>query len=404
MALVKPHGSKKELTPRLVTGTAGEEAKKKAVKMARVQISAREAGDLMMLGMGAFAPLTGFMGRADYEGVLEEMRLRGSDPGVLWPLPVTLAVEAPSFKEGEEIALFEQDSLLATMVVEEIFEPDKKRECESVFVGQGTKSVDEFWRIAMEEHPGVRQVMASGRYYAGGPVRVLSEKNFRRTFGNAYMHPAVARSIFEDLGWSEVAVFQTRNPMHRPQEYICKVAQEVSDGLLIHAVVGAPAPDEVPADVRFACCQALVSSYFNRERTVLAVSPLEMRFAGPREALLHAIFRQNFGCSHLLVGRDHAGVGDFYGLFEAQTIFDRLWPGALEIQPLKIDWAFWSKRNKGMASLKTCPVDDPADRVLISGSKLRQLLRQGKTSEVPEEFSRPEVLRVLAEYYSRPKP
>jgi len=400
MHLVNPHGTDKVLTPRLLAGEACEEARKKAVELPKIQVRAREAGDILMLGMGAFTPLVGFMGRADYDGVVADMKLRQADAGVLWPLPVTLAVDKPEFREGQEIALYEGDDLLAIMLVEELYQPDRKRECQAVFMGQGTKSVDEFWRLAMEEHPGVQQVMAGGRSYVGGPVTVLGEKNFRQTYGDAYMHPAAARAIFEERGWSTVGAFQTRAPIHRSQEYICKLAQEILDGLFIHAVVGNLMPEEVPGPVRFACYQTLIDNYFNQERTLLAAYPMGMRYAGPREALLHAIIRQNFGCSHLLVGRDHAGVGDFYGLFEAQTIFDSLESGALEIQPLKVDWTFWSHRNNGMASLKTCPVDDPEDRVIISGSKLRWLLRNRRGHEVPAEFSRPEVMTILEEYYS----
>lgn len=401
MSLVAPHGTKKELVSRLLGDSARAREIDRARGMNRVQVSAREAGDILMIGIGAFSPLIGFMGRDEYESVLADMRLASSDPGVLWPLPVTLAVESPDFAVGDEIALYEGDLLLATMRVEEIYEVDKKRECEAVYMGQGTRNSEEFWRLADEEHPGVRQVMASGRYYVAGPVVVLSEKDFRQRYGDAYLTPADARKLFADRGWQDIAAFQTRKPMHRSQEYFCKVAQELVDGLFIHAVVGSPAADEVDAEIRFACYQALVENYFNRERTVLGVLPLEMRYAGPREALLHAIIRQNFGCSQILIGRDHAGVGDFYGLFEAQAIFDTLWEDALVIRPIKIDWTFWSKKNGGMASLKTAPTDDPEDRVVLSGSKFRWMLHQRRAGEVPPEFSRPEVLRILEKYFSR---
>ncbi|MCK5227918.1 MAG: sulfate adenylyltransferase [Desulfobulbaceae bacterium] len=397
MALVSPHGSEKVLTSVMLTGKELEDEKKRAESLPKLQVSDREAGDLLMMGMGAFSPLTGFMGRDDYEGCLDEMKLRKSDPGVLWPLPVTFAVDKLTFKEGE-VALCHGDSLLAVMTVEEVYEPNKERECECSFMGQGSYNRDEFWMVARDEHPGVREVLGSGKYYVGGPVRTLYEGTFAEDYENAY-RPEDARRLFEERGWSTVAAFQTRNPMHRSQEYICKLAQEFLDGLFIHAVVGATHPGEVPAEIRMQCYTTLIENYFDADRTLLGVYPMFMRYAGPREALLHAIIRQNFGCSHLLVGRDHAGIGDFYGLFEAQAIFDTLWEGALELQPLKVDWAFWSIKNNGMASLKTCPTDDPDDRILVSGTKLRKMLAQGKAEEVPSEFSRIEVLKILQDYY-----
>ena len=399
MTLVNPHGSAKALTPRLLSESARPEEMKRARELPEIQVSSREAGDIMMIGMGAFSPLIGFMGKADWEGVLGEMRLQKADPGVLWPLPVTLAVTEISVKEGDEIALCLGEQLLATMLVEEIFEPDKKREAEKCFMGQGSRDSEDFWRMAEDEHPGVQSVMRSGRYYVGGPLTVVSEMNFRTLYGEHFLHPADARRIFIDRGWSSVAAFQARNPIHRSQEFMCKVAQETVDGLFIHVLVGHLRSGEVPAEVRMRCYKALIDNYFNPEHTILGVYPMDMRYGGPREALLHAIFRQNFGCSHLLVGRDHAGVGDFYGLFEAQMIFDTLWEGALEIQPIKMDWMFWSHRNNGMVSLKTSPVDDPADRVILSGTKFRRLIADGRINEIPPEFSRPEVLQILAEYY-----
>lgn len=399
MALVNPHGSAKALTPRLLSESAKQEEMKRAREMQKIQVNSREAGDILMIGMGAFSPLIGFMGKEDWEGVLEEMRLKKADSGVLWPLPVTLSVSEVKFKEGEEIALYLGDQLLATMLVEEIFEPDKKREAEKCFMGQGSRDSDDFWRMAEDEHPGVQSVMRSGRYYVAGPLTVLNEMDFRTLYGEHYLHPADSRRIFTERGWTTVAAFQARNPIHRSQEFMCKVAQETVDGLFIHALVGHLRPGEVPAEIRMRCYKALIDNYFNQERTLLGVYPMDMRYGGPREALLHAIFRQNFGCSHLLVGRDHAGVGDFYGLFEAQMIFDTLWEGALEIRPIKMDWMFWSHRNNGMVSLKTCPLDDPADRVIVSGTKFRRLIVEGRINEIPPEFSRPEVLTILSEYY-----
>jgi len=399
MALVNPHGSAKVLTPTLLSLADQQEESKRAQGMPKIQIGSRESGDILMIAMGAFSPLVGFMGRADFEGVVGEMRLKKADPGVLWPLPVTLAVSEITFQEGDEIALYFGDQLMASMLVEEIFEPDKRWEAEHCFMGQGSLDSEDFWRLAEDEHPGVQSVMRSGRYYVGGPLKVISEMNFRTLYGDYFLHPTEARAFFAERGWSTVAAFQARNPIHRSQEFMCKVAQEMVDGLFIHALVGNLQPDEIPAEVRMQCYKGLVDNYFNPEHTILAVYPMDMRYGGPREALLHAIFRQNFGCSHLIVGRDHAGVGDFYGFFEAQTIFDTLWEGALEISPLKMDWMFWSHRNNGMVSLKTCPIDDPVDRVILSGTKFKRLISEGKISEIPPEFSRPEVLAILAKYY-----
>ncbi|WP_169755484.1 sulfate adenylyltransferase [Dissulfurirhabdus thermomarina] len=401
MALVNPHGSKKQLMPLLLKGAEREDEIKRAEKMPRVEITSKESGDILMLGMGAFTPLNGFMVKDDYEGCIEEMKLRKVDPGVMWPLPVTLAIDEDtrkSIKEGQEVALYDKETgeLMATMKVEEIWEPDKRKECELCFKGAGADS-ERFWDVALEDHPGVQQVMNAPKYYAGGPIKALSEKDFAQKYGEAYMHPSVARKIFEERGWSTVAAFQTRNPIHRSHEYLCKIAQEVLDGVFIHALVGKLKPGDIPGEKRMECYKVLIDNYFNKERTVLGVYPLEMRYGGPKEALLHGIFRQNFGCSHLIIGRDHAGVGDFYGLFEAQEIYDRLWPGALELQPLKIDWTFWCYKCGGMASLKTCP-HGKEDRCVVSGTKFRRLMSEG--GEVPAEFSRPEVLEILRDYYA----
>lgn len=405
MALVNPHGSKKTLKPLLLTGAAREEEIKKAGTLKRVDISSKEAGDILMLGMGAFTPLDGFMRKADYEGCIEEMKLRQVDPGTMWPLPVTLSVTADvraNLKEGEEVALYDNETneLMATMKLEEIYEVNeegKRKECELCFKGKGPDS-EKFWEVAMSDHPGVQQVMNSGSFLLGGPIKAISEKNFKQVYGEAYMHPSVVRSIFEERGWSKVAAFQTRNPIHRSHEFLCKIAQEVLDGVFIHALVGKLKSGDIPGETRMICYQELIDNYFNKERTVMGVYPLEMRYGGPKEGLLHGIFRQNFGCSHLIIGRDHAGVGDFYGLFEAQEIYDTLWDGALELQPLKLDWSFWSFKLNGMCSLKTWPPHLPKeDRVVVSGTKFRRIMSEG--GDVPPEFSRPEVLEILKNYY-----
>jgi sulfate adenylyltransferase len=310
--------------------------------------------------------------------------------GLFWPIPITLSADevvADGIRTGSEIALLDPDAgePLATMRVTEKYRIDKAHECASVF-----KTTD-------LEHPGVKMVMEQGDVNLAGPVTVLSDGGFREQYRALALTPAETRSAFEKLGWTRVAAFQTRNPMHRSHEYLAKVAIETCDGVLVHSLLGQLKPGDIPADVRARAIDALLAKYFRRDTVIHAGYPLDMRYAGPREALLHALFRQNYGCSHLIVGRDHAGVGSYYGPFDAHRIFDEIPKGALETQPLKIDWTFWCYQCGGMASGRTCPHED-ADRLLVSGTKLRKWLSEG--SAVPAEFSRPEVLEILREYYA----
>ncbi|OQX25495.1 MAG: sulfate adenylyltransferase [Desulfobacteraceae bacterium IS3] len=404
--LVPPHGGK-GLTCCLLEGAALEAEKKKAQGLKKFDVSPREKGDLIMIGTGGFSPLTGFMTKADWKGVCENFLL--SD-GTFWPIPVTMSVskaEAESIKVGEEIALFdpERSEMMATMKVTEKFEmtaADKKFECEKTFMGEGTKTTEDFWKIAKNDHPGVQMVMSQKDVNLAGPVKVLSEAEYPTKYKGVYMRPAESRKIFEERGWSEVAALQLRNPMHRSHEYLCKVAVEVCDGVYIHSLVGNLKPGDIPAEVRVKCIDMLVKKYFVEKHVVQGGYPLDMRYAGPREALLHATFRQNYGCSRMIIGRDHAGVGDFYGMFEAQTIFDKIpkptAPGkALVCSPLKIDWTFYCHKCDGMASLRTCP-HGKEDRVLLSGTMLRKLLSERGT--MPDHFGREEVLEILREYYA----
>ena len=352
-----------------------------------VRVSSREKGDLIMLGIGGFTPLEGFMSRADCEGVCEDYR---TATGLFWPIPITLSVDAPtaeSIRISDSIALTdpETDEPLATMRVSEKYSIDKLHECKSVF------------RTADAEHPGVRMVMEQPEVNLAGPVKVLSDGGFKAEYGALFMTPAETRAEFQRLGWSRVAAFQTRNPMHRSHEYLVKLAIEVCDGVLVHSLLGNLKPGDIPAPVRMRAIAALIDRYFLPGTVLQAGYPLDMRYAGPREALLHALFRQNYGCSHLLVGRDHAGVGDYYGPFDAHHIFDQIPADALVTRPLKIDWTFWCYKCGGMASGRTCPHAD-ADRLLVSGTKLRKWLSEG--SPVPPEFSRPEVLEILRAYYA----
>lgn len=384
--LVRPHGGE-SLKPLMLAGEALGSERSRLAAMPRVQVSSREKGDLIMLGIGGFTPLQGFMGSADWRGVCDEMRTAS---GLFWPIPITLSVDqaaAAGIREASEIALIDPDdgAPLATMRVDEKYAIDKEHECRAVF------------RTTDAEHPGVAMVMAQGEVNLAGPVKVLSDGGFKARYGALFMTPAETRAQFESLGWSRVAAFQTRNPMHRSHEYLAKVAIEVCDGVLVHSLLGNLKPGDIPAEVRTRAISVLIDKYFRPGTVVQAGYPLDMRYAGPREALLHALFRQNYGCSHQLVGRDHAGVGSYYGPFDAHHIFDQIPADALETQALKIAWTFWCFRCGGMASGRTCPHED-ADRLLVSGTKLRKWLSEG--APVPPEFSRPEVLEILREYYA----
>ena len=384
--LVRPHGGK-GLKPLLLDEKRAAEERKRAATLPKLRVSSREKGDLVMLGIGGFTPLDGFMTQADWKSTCDEMRLAD---GTFWPIPITLSTNrqaAAALAVGAEIALADPDdeSILAVMTLAEKYEIDKAHECRTVF-----KTTD-------AEHPGVAMVMQQGEVNLAGGVRVLSDGGFQARYGKLYMTPAQTREKFEALGWSKVAAFQTRNPMHRSHEYLVKVAIEVCDGVLVHSLLGNLKPGDIPADVRTKAIALLIDKYFRPDTVVQAGYPLDMRYAGPREALLHALFRQNYGCSHLLVGRDHAGVGSYYGPFDAHKIFDEIPRGSLETQALKIDWTFWCYQCGGMASGRTCPHADE-QRLLVSGTKLRKWLSEG--SDVPAEFSRPEVLEVLREYYA----
>jgi sulfate adenylyltransferase len=384
--LVKPHGGG-SLKPLMLEGNALAAEIARARSLLRLRVSSREKGDLIMLGIGGFTPLEGFMTRADWEGVCDGYRTAS---GLFWPIPITLSADektADGIKTGAQIALTDPDTdeILATLRVTEKYRIDKAHECMSVF-----KTTD----LA---HPGVKLVMQQGDVNLAGPVKVLSDGGFKAKYGQLFMTPAETRAEFERLGWSRVAAFQTRNPMHRSHEYLAKVAIETCDGVLVHSLLGALKPGDIPAEVRTRAIGVLMEKYFRKGTVVQAGYPLDMRYAGPREALLHALFRQNYGCSHQIVGRDHAGVGSYYGPFDAHRIFDEIPADALETQPLKMDLTFWCYQCGGMASGRTCAHTD-ADRLQVSGTQLRKWLGEG--SPVPPEFSRPEVLEVLRAYYA----
>ena len=380
--LVPPHGSKKLKTLAL-HGSERKSELKKAGSLPRLMCSSREFGDVVMLGIGGFTPLDGFMNRADWQSVCDNMTMKN---GLFWPIPITLSTNDKTIKEDQEVAIVYEktNEIIATMVITEKYTIDREHECNTVY-----KTTD-------MEHPGVVLVMSQGKYNLAGPIKVLSDGGFPSQYGNLYMTPSETRAYFDNKGWSSIAAFQTRNPMHRSHEYLAKIAIEICDGVMIHSTLGELKPGDIPAEVRSEAISTLIENYFVDNTVLQSGYPLDMRYAGPREALLHALFRQNYGCSHLIVGRDHAGVGDYYGPFDAHNIFDEINDG-LVTQPLKIDWTFWCNKCAGMSSMKTCP-HSHEDRLLLSGSKLRHLLSENL--DVPDNFSRPEVLEILRKYYS----
>jgi sulfate adenylyltransferase len=374
--LIAPHGGK--LNPREVTGADARALEDKARSLPQHQLNSRELSDLELLANGGFSPLDGFMTQAQYTSVVDTMHL---PDGLPWSIPVTLSAakeDAGGYKG--DIALTDADGTpLAIMSVAETYSYDKKHEAVQVY------------RTDEDKHPGVAAMYAQDDTLIGGPVRI-----FRRpanpTFPEYRLDPAQTRAAFEERGWSRVVGFQTRNPVHRAHEYIQKAAMEITDGLLLHPLVGDTKSDDIPADVRMECYRVLLENYYPKDRVLLSVLPAAMRYAGPREAIFHAIMRKNYGCSHFIVGRDHAGVGTYYGTYDAQLIFSEFDAQKLGITPLFFEHTFFCKKCEGMASTKTCP--HPADeRIALSGTQVREFLSQG--IEPPHEFSRPEVARVL---------
>jgi sulfate adenylyltransferase len=368
--LIKPHGG--ELLDR--TGERPDDV----ASLEAITLTPRELSDLDMLASGALSPLTGFMGREDYERVVEEMRLAS---GLAWALPVCLAVEnAPS---GDRVALADETGRpLAVLEVEEVFDYDKEREASQCF------------RTTDEAHPGVARLYGQQEHYLAGAVTVF--ERLEPAFPQLHKDPADTRALFAERGWRRVVGFQTRNPIHRAHEYLTKCALETVDGLLIHPLVGETKSDDVPAATRVQAYDVLVEGYYPQERVVVSAFPAAMRYAGPREAIWHAICRKNYGCSHFIVGRDHAGVGDYYGTYDAQLIFDEFEPHELDVEPMFFEHAFHCRACGQMATPKTCP--HPADEhVFLSGTKVRELLSEGELP--PAEFSRPEVAEILIEAY-----
>ena len=367
--LIRPHGG--VLIPR--AGVRPEN-----ITLGQIRLTPRELSDLDMLASGALSPLTGFLGREDYESVVDSLRLAS---GLPWALPVCLAVpEAPT---GDRVALADEDGRrLAVLEVDEVYAYDKEREAERCF------------RTTDAEHPGVARLYAQHAGYVAGPVTVF--ERLEPAFPELHRDPAETRALFADRGWKRVVGFQTRHPIHRAHEYLTKCALETVDGLLIHPLVGETKSDDVPAAVRVEAYRVLTEGYYPAERVVVSAFPAAMRYAGPREAIWHAICRKNYGCSHFIVGRDHAGVGSFYGTYDAQLIFDEFEPHELDIEPMFFEHSFWCRTCGQMATPKTCPHEDDA-HVFLSGTKVRELLANGELP--PEEFTRPEVAEILIEAY-----
>ena len=385
-SLIPPHGG--ELVNRIVSSEQATELKAKVADLPKITLSAKQACDLEMVAIGAFSPLTGFVKQDDFNSICDTMHLAGGGP--VWPIPITLSVDKAvkgTLSEGGQAALYHADgTLLAVMDVEQVYPHDKKREIPAVF------------RTDDPEHPGVKAVMEEGDWCVGGDIYVITvtpEKEPGEQFTEYRLPPAATREAFEKKGWKTVSAFQTRNPIHRAHEYLCKCAQEITDGLLIHPLVGETKPGDIPAEVRMDCYRTIIEHYFHQERTMLTVMPAAMRYAGPREAVQHALTRQNYGISHFIVGRDHAGVGDYYGTYDAQNIFDEFGPGEIGVEILKFEHAAWSHKAQGMVSGKTFPKIE-GDQVFLSGTKVRTMLKEGQRP--PAEFSRPEVADVLIKW------
>ena len=378
----RPHGGR--LINRILEGKAREERLQKAAQLPRVRLNARQIADVEMIAVGAFSPLEGFMGSRDYESVLREERLAN---GLVWTIPVTLGVTEETKQavgSAEAVALTDAESrVVAVLDVEEIFRYDREREAQSVL------------RTTEKSHPGVRYLETAGEYCLAGPIHLL-ERRQDRTYENYRLDPIETRYLFAHHGWNRVVAFQTRNPVHRAHEYILKCALETVDGLLLHPLVGDTRDEDVPAEVRIQCYLALLGDSLPAKRTVFSVYPAAMRYAGPREAIFHAIARKNYGCTHFIVGRDHAGVGNFYGPFDAQKKFFSFEPDELGITPLCFDATFYCGKCRQIASEKTC-AHGPEHRVILSGTKVRELLRKGE--ELPLEFTRSEVAAILEKAY-----
>jgi sulfate adenylyltransferase len=375
-----PHGG--TLVHRIASPEQRETFLEQADTLPRVQLDDLAFSDLVMIAIGGFSPLTGFLEKDDYDSVVTDMRLAN---GLPWSIPVTLSVEESVAEPLQEGSLVRLDDLTGRFVG--VLELTEK------YIYDKAKEARHVYRTEDEKHPGVKVVYEQGTVNLAGSVWLL-DRDPHPLFPGYQIDPAVSRVMFEERGWQTVVGFQTRNPIHRAHEYIQKCALEVVDGLFLHPLVGVTKSDDIPADVRMRCYEILLAHYFPQNRVILAINPSAMRYAGPREAIFHALVRKNYGCTHFIVGRDHAGVGDYYGTYDAQHIFDEFAPGELGIVPLKFEHAFYCQRTQTMATTKTSP-SSPEERVHLSGTKVREMLRRGELP--PPEFSRPEVAAELAQ-------
>ncbi|MEE2746496.1 MAG: sulfate adenylyltransferase [Pseudomonadota bacterium] len=384
--LISPHGSGK-LAPLLAPPSELTKLRNISTNLVWVPLTSRERSDLLLLAMGALNPLDGFLNEEDWHRSCSEMRLSN---GILWPIPITKSIPkelAKTVNVGDEVVLFdpfENNRAMAILQITDIYKPDLNFECQQIY---GTLD---------RAHPGANATLKQEPINIAGKVVVFDEGSMAETYSSLYLRPKDTRVLFNRLGWKSIAAFQTRNPMHRSHEHLVKLALELTDGVFIHQVLGRLKDGDYPPEVRTVAIDTLVKNYFPSHTVIQGGYPIHMRYAGPREALLHAIIRQNFGCSHLIVGRDHAGIGGFYGLFDSQNIFDTLWVGALKIIPLKFDVVFYCKACESMASAKSCP--HPEEQHLrISGTRFREMINNNE--EIPPEFSRPEIVSVIKKYY-----
>lgn len=378
--LIEPHGG--TLINRRLEGDELRRAEDRADGLTRITLSERNLADLECLATGVYSPLTGFVGETDYRSIVDDMRLSS---GVAWSIPITLQIsDTEQVSANQEVALVGPNgAILAIMAVTDVYRPDQSVEAEKVY---GT---------ADSAHPGVKAMMEAGSVYLGGQVSVIAELP-KSEFEEVSFTPQETRDAFSERGWNTVVAFQTRNPIHRAHEYLTKVALEIVDGLFINPLVGTTKSDDIPADVRMKCYNVILERYYPDDRVFLGTYPAAMRYAGPREAILHAISRQNYGCTHFIVGRDHAGVGDYYGTYDAQTIFEGLSKDELAITPLKFEHAFYCTRTQQMASDKTTS-STKEERIFLSGTKVREMLSNGQMP--PAEFTRPEVAKILMDAY-----
>lgn len=380
--MIPPHGGK--LVNRFVEGAERKALLAKAEKMPHIQLNERELADVEMISCGAMSPLEGFLNKADYTRVVHEMKLAS---GLVWPLPIVLAPKADdktAYKPGMQAALVGPDgAILAIIEIEDVYQADHAAEAKHVY------------RTDDEKHPSVAYLKGYGKTYLGGKITAVNKLQ-HPDFKEYRLEPTQTRALFAEKGWKSIVAFQTRNPIHRAHEYLQKCALEQIDGLLIHPLMGATKKGDIPGDVRFECYEALVNNYFNKDRVAITIFPAAMRYAGPREAIWHAIVRQNYGCTHLIIGRDHAGVGTYYGTYEAQEIFYTLEPDALKITPIMFEHSFFCNACGNMASIKTCP-HGKESHVFLSGTKVREMLAAGQRP--PIEFTRPEVADVLMKFY-----